>query len=123
MRTIFGFRDRLIDEYSEFSRSFTRIRAADIEKIVSDEYAKGRYWHEPLIQINPHYERKGTIPQLVTQGLLHRLCGDLSDRQAGGKTRPLPGATIGALRCRALSGLQCLTSLAILQTSFGSGYE
>lgn len=90
MRSIFGFRDRLIDEYSEFSRSFTRIRAADIEKVVSDEYAKGRYWPEPLIQINPHYERKGTIPQLVTRGLLHPACAEIfqTDKPEG-KPRPL----------------------------------
>ena len=74
MYKIFEFRDGLIDEYSAFSRSFTRISATDLKKVVDDEYVRGRYWPGLLIQINPNYERKGTIRQLV----------DICVRESGG---------------------------------------
>jgi hypothetical protein len=62
---VFTFRDRIIEEYSLFSRSFTRIAADDIRKEVDAQYDGGRYWPEPLIQINPNYQRKETVQQLV----------------------------------------------------------
>jgi hypothetical protein len=49
MNNIFGFRDQLIDEYSSFSRSFSRIAAADIRDEVERQYADGRYWPEPRV--------------------------------------------------------------------------
>ena len=74
---IFTFRDRLIEEYSLFSRSFTCIAADDICDVVDAQYDKGRYWPEPLIQINPNYQRKGTIQQLAEEGVLHPACAGL----------------------------------------------
>ena len=71
MSNIFQFRRELVDEYAAFSRSFTRISAKDIAEAVDAEYAKGRYWPEPLIQINPNYKRAQSIDQLVSEGLLH----------------------------------------------------
>ena len=71
MSNIFQFRHELVDEYAAFSRSFTKISAKDIAQAVDAEYAKGRYWPEPLIQINPNYKRAQTIDQLVAEGLLH----------------------------------------------------
>lgn len=71
MSSIFEFRKQVIDEYASFSRSFTRIRAADISTVVDAEYDRGRYWPEPLIQINPNYRRAKDIDQLVGEGLLH----------------------------------------------------
>ncbi len=77
MDNVFDFRDQLVEEYSLFSRSFTRIAAADIQKEVDRQYAAGRYWPEPLIQINPNYQRKGTVQQLAQEGVLHPLCADI----------------------------------------------
>lgn len=77
MENVFDFRDELIRDYSAFSRSFTRISAPDIEKVVEQEYTAGRYWPEPLIQINPNYERRGTVQQLVQQGMLHAECASI----------------------------------------------
>jgi len=53
MQNIFAFRDKMIDEYSVFSRSFSKISAHDIIEQVEERYSPGRYWPEPLIQINP----------------------------------------------------------------------
>ena len=74
MPDVFDLRDRVVDEYAAFSRSFTRIAAPDIAAVVEAEYARGRYWPEPLIQINPNYRRSGTVAELVRQGMLHPEC-------------------------------------------------
>jgi len=77
MHNVFNFRDKLISEYADFSRSFTRILAPDINRYVEFEYSKGRYWPEPLVQINPNYQRARDVEQLVAEGLLHPTCAKL----------------------------------------------
>lgn len=77
MDNVFSFRDQLVEEYSVFSRSFTRIAAPDIRKEVERQYDLGRYWPEPLIQINPNYQRKGTVQQLVDEGVLSKACAEI----------------------------------------------
>lgn len=77
MENVFKFRDELIDEYSTFSRSFVSIAASDIKNLVEQEYTKGRYWPQPLIQINPNYQRKGTVQDLAKNGVLHPICADI----------------------------------------------
>lgn len=77
MDNVFTFRDRIIKEYSVFSRSFTRIAADDIRQEVSSQYDEGRYWPEPLIQINPNYQRKGSVQQLANDGVLHKACAEI----------------------------------------------
>lgn len=88
MDNVFTFRDDLVSDYSEFSRSFTKIAAGDIREEVERQYAAGRYWPEPLIQINPNYQRKGTVQQLVQDGVLHKACADIFQV---GKTEGKPG--------------------------------
>ncbi|MDD5035040.1 MAG: DEAD/DEAH box helicase [Methylococcaceae bacterium] len=77
MMNVFNFRNTLVEEYRTFSRSFVRIQASDIRDEVERQYAEGRYWPEPLIQINPNYQRKGTVQQLAAEGLLHKACGEI----------------------------------------------
>lgn len=77
MQNVFGFRDRLIEEYSTFSRSFVRIEARDIFKETEKQYEQGRYWPAPLIQINPNYKRGETVRELTAQGVLHPKCADI----------------------------------------------
>jgi superfamily II DNA/RNA helicase len=74
---VFQFRDQLIERYASFSRSFVRIAAPDIQGEVERQYAQGRYWPEPLVQINPNYQRQGTVQQLVEQGILHPACAEI----------------------------------------------
>ena len=77
MQDVFDFRNRLINEYSAFSRSFSTIAAPDLAAKVDDEYSRGRYWPEPLIQINPNYKRSGSVQKLVKEGNLHAACAAL----------------------------------------------
>ena len=64
----------MIEEYAAFSRSFTKIRAADIGDQIGSTYATRRYWPEPIVQINPHYKRDRSVADLVRDGVLHRSC-------------------------------------------------
>ncbi len=90
MDNVFSFRDQLVDEYALFSRSFTRIQSDDIRTAVDRQYDAGRYWPEPLIQINPNYQRKGTVQQLAREDVLHQLCGDIFQvGKAEGNPQPL----------------------------------
>lgn len=90
MNNVFGFRDQLINEYSSFSRSFSRIAAQDIRDEVERQYADGRYWPEPLVQINPNYQRKGTVQQLAAEGVLHGACAEIFQvGKAEGNPQPL----------------------------------
>ena len=87
MDNIFNFNNRLIEEYSSFSRSFSKIAAPDILAKVEEEYARGRYWPEPLIQINPHFKRGSTVQQLAKEGMLHTDCAHIFQ---SGKTEGNP---------------------------------
>ena len=75
MKDIFDLRDNLIEDFSVFSRSFTKVAAHDIQDKLDEEYANGRYWPEPLIQINPHYLKERNVDQYVEEGSLHTGCG------------------------------------------------
>ena len=77
MKNVFEFRDNIVKEYSLFSKSFVRISAHDIQSVVAESSANGHYWPEPLVQINPNYQRKGTVQQLVIEKALHYACADL----------------------------------------------
>lgn len=77
MDDVFQFRNQLVERYSNFSRSFVRIAAHDIQREVERQYQDGRYWPEPLVQINPNYQRKGTVQSLAAEGVLHPLCSDV----------------------------------------------
>lgn len=90
MQNVFEFRNQLIEEYSIFSRSFTRIAAPDLLEEVENQYSAGRYWPEPLIQINPNYQRKASVQALAAEGLLHPLCAEIFKvGKADGGAKPL----------------------------------
>ncbi|MDE2879225.1 hypothetical protein [Candidatus Palauibacter soopunensis] len=74
---VFAFRDELVAEYSRFSRSFTRIRAADVSRTVNAAYAAGRFWPAPLVQLNPSFEPGGWIDELVSEGVLDPECANI----------------------------------------------
>ena len=71
---VFAFREKLVSEYERFSRSFTNIRAEDIIQAVNEAYAGGRFWPDPLIQLNPNFVPGGSIDDLVSKGTLDEEC-------------------------------------------------
>ena len=71
---VFSFRDRVVEDYGQFSRSFTQIKAPDLQEFVDGSYGKGEYWPSPLIQLNPSFVSGGAIGELVRAGLVHPEC-------------------------------------------------
>lgn len=67
---VFSLDQALIDDYERFARSFTSIRAADIRDQVNALYESGRFWPDPLITINPHFEQGPTVDDLARDGSL-----------------------------------------------------
>lgn len=118
MQNVFTFRDKIIDEYSIFSRSFSKIAAHDIIEEVEKQYNAGRYWPEPLIQINPNYLQKGGLQSLVDQGLLHPGCIDIFQK---GKSEGYPTPiNLYAHQLEAIAKANNLSSY-VVTTGTGSG--
>jgi hypothetical protein len=74
---VFSLRDSVVDEYKKFATSFTKIFADDIRRQVEAIYAKGRFWPDPLIQINPSFKRGANLEALVSGGALHPRTADI----------------------------------------------
>jgi superfamily II DNA/RNA helicase len=88
---VFALRDAVVDEYRRFATSFTTIHAEDVKRQVEAIYADGRFWPEPLIQINPNFKRSTTVEGLVNSGMLLPKCAELfrSAPGAAGETLKL----------------------------------
>lgn len=69
---VFSLRDTVVGEYRKFATSFTTIHAEDIRQQVEAIYAQGRFWPEPLIQINPSYKRGANLANLIASGALEQ---------------------------------------------------
>lgn len=74
---VFEFRDKLVSDYRDFTRSFIQPKADDINTFLDGEYGSGHYWPSPLIQINPSYVTEGTVESLAEQGLLHQRTAEI----------------------------------------------
>jgi hypothetical protein len=68
--TVFDLDRHVVGQYEKFARSFTEIQARDILESVDKAYKSGRYWPEPMIQINPRFKPGMTVGELVRQGSL-----------------------------------------------------
>lgn len=116
---VFQFREQLVTEYEQFTRSFTRLRSDDIREVVDREYASQRYWPEPLIQINPTYRSGGTVDALVSGGQLSQECSAIfrlaKSGSSAGITLPLHQHQAEAISL-ALAG-----ESYVLTTGTGSG--
>jgi hypothetical protein len=68
---VFDLRSRVVADYSQFARSFTKIRADDLKQQIDAIYATDQFWPEPLLQITPNYEAGPTVDDLAEAGELH----------------------------------------------------
>ena len=71
---VFELRERLINDYSSYIRSFIRIRDERVDGLVTSCLDQGRLWPDPLIQLNPSFQYAGTVDDLVAEGVLHSEC-------------------------------------------------
>jgi ATP-dependent helicase YprA (DUF1998 family)/very-short-patch-repair endonuclease len=77
---VFGLRERLVQDYANFTRSFVVIRDERIRERVDRELEAGLLWPHPIVQLNPAFEPGGTIDDLVGEGLLHERCRQIFRR-------------------------------------------
>ncbi|SIT43499.1 DEAD/DEAH box helicase [Paraburkholderia ribeironis] len=116
---VFEFRQNLVNEYADFTRSFTRIKAGDIRAFVDAEYASQKYWPEPLIQVNPNFQPGGTVEALCQAGLLDAHCAEIfrfgKTKTSAGQSLPLYKHQVEAISLAAAGESYVLT------TGTGSG--
>ncbi|MCW5657110.1 MAG: DEAD/DEAH box helicase [Burkholderiaceae bacterium] len=65
---VFDLRRQIVEDYANFARSFTRIKADDLRRQIDEVYANDRFWPEPLLQISPHFEPGATVDELARHG-------------------------------------------------------
>ena len=116
---VFEFRQTLVNEYAQFTRSFTRIKADDIRAFVDAEYASQKYWPEPLIQVNPNFQPGGSVESLCEAGQLNPQCAEIfrfgKTASSAGQTLPLYKHQVEAI------SLASAGESYVLTTGTGSG--
>lgn len=68
---VFDLRAKIVADYSQFARSFTKVRASDLKQQIDAIYGTDKFWPEPLLQITPNYEPGPTVDDLAATGDLH----------------------------------------------------
>ena len=116
---VFEFREKLVGEYSQFTRSFTKIKTNDIASFVAAAYESQRYWPAPLVQVNPNFRAGRTVEELVVAGALHQECARIF---RAGKSATSGGVSLKLFRHQeeAISFAQTGASY-VLTTGTGSG--
>ena len=71
---VFKLRDRLVDDYRDYTRSFIKIRDPRIKEFVDGHLGAEGFWPEPLLQLNPAFQPGGTIDDLVAERVLSDQC-------------------------------------------------
>lgn len=79
----FRLHNRVLSDYHDYVRSFLNIADPHVRAFVEEELARGRLWPEPLLQLNPAYEKGRTVQELVDEGLLHPLCARVFADEGG----------------------------------------
>jgi hypothetical protein len=64
----FDFDHYLIDAYERFSRSFSAIRAEDLETEINAQYDAGKFWPDALLSLNPRFLAGPNVDELVASG-------------------------------------------------------
>jgi hypothetical protein len=71
---VFSLRDKLVTDYSNYTRSFIKIADQRIATKVDTALDEGALWPVPLLQLNPTFLPGGTIDDLVVDRTLHPEC-------------------------------------------------
>ncbi|NPV09928.1 MAG: DEAD/DEAH box helicase, partial [Anaerolineae bacterium] len=81
---IFEMRGFIIDEYSDYVRSFLPIADSRVRAFVEARLLEQpSLWPDALIQLNPAYAKGDTVAELAGAGVLHPLCGQVFAREDG----------------------------------------
>lgn len=74
---VFELDTDLIRRYEEFARSFTTIRADDLQDQINGIYDSGQFWPKPLIGLNPEFEPGRSVGEIVSQGVIDPAMADV----------------------------------------------
>ncbi len=74
---VFDLDDFVLDNYTRFARSFSKIRSPDLQQKVDGLYGTKKFWPDALVQLNPHYESGGTIRDFVHSKDLEPECEEI----------------------------------------------
>ncbi len=75
---MFDLRKQLVDDFSEYIRSFLKVRDVQIQDYLEDELRRGALWPEPLLSLNPTFEPGGLVANIPS---LHAKCESIFRRQ------------------------------------------
>ncbi|MGQ9369605.1 DEAD/DEAH box helicase [Azospirillum sp. ST 5-10] len=117
---VFALDDWLLGQYMAFARSFVRIRSEELREKVDLEYAGRRFWPEPLIQLNPHFEAGGSIQGLVGSGGLDPDCAKIFRDHRARPDAPDPSLKLRRHQEQAI-GLALDGKSFVVTTGTGSG--
>ncbi len=79
---VFKIHEQVIADYRAFTGGFVRVRDERISEFVEQQFADGVQWPDPWLSLNPSFQSGGSIPYLVSQGLLHEECERIFRRKA-----------------------------------------
>ena len=75
---IFDLCAHVVRQYGAYVRSFLAIADPRIREFVQEQILRrGSLWPDPLIQLNPAYEKAQTVEELADAGHLHPACADI----------------------------------------------
>jgi len=88
---VFEMRNRLVDNYDSFIRSFVEIADKRLKDKVEESLGSGLLWPSPLIQLNPSFEPGATIDELVAEKVLHKTCAEVfrADKKVDSTGHPM----------------------------------
>lgn len=67
---IFKLDRHVAAEYRDYVTSFIRVREPRLAAFVRAELAKGRLWPEPILELNPAFERGKSLGELAREGVI-----------------------------------------------------
>jgi len=77
---MFELRKQLVSDFSQYVNSFLRIRDEQISSFLQQEMERGTLWPEPLIQLNPSFEKDTLAEELVDRNVLDSRCSAIFKR-------------------------------------------
>src|ERR1700757_5214827 len=67
---VFGLRDHVVGEYQSYVKSFINILDDRLSDFVKGELDQGRLWPDPVLQLNPAFERGADLKTLAREGVI-----------------------------------------------------
>ncbi len=87
--SIFDIHQTVVADYRQYVQSFILIADPAVRCFVEKEFADcRRLWPEPLVQLNPEYQRAGTVDDLVSSGQLMPATASILRTDSGEPYRP-----------------------------------